>query len=179
MLALLSPSQRSEVIEKGVLWALCRPPLGYLSRSRPNPSRNGCLCVYPPSFLTSCAEFEASNRKNTWDGENDARKGWALSRCGSQKENQLSLEQGCKLMGDLGRLLETLRPWRERTELWLKRNAKFNSMALKPKSSCVLFFPFLPFPLGPSKNTKANGLASAVSMQQDPLFTSIESFPWS
>lgn len=60
-------------------------PTSNLSRSRPNPSRNGCVCVSLPSFLTNCIEFEAGHRKSTRDGENDARKGWAISRRGSQK----------------------------------------------------------------------------------------------
>lgn len=50
-------------------------------------------------------------------------------------------------------------------------------MTLKLKSSCLLFFPFLPFSLGPSKNTEAKGPASALRMQQELLFTSIESSP--
>lgn len=48
-----------------------------------------------------------------------------------------------------------------------------------PNHLYVLFFPFLPFSSGPSKNTKANGPESPSSVQQEPLFTSIEGTDWS
>lgn len=48
-----------------------------------------------------------------------------------------------------------------------------------PNHLYVLSFPFLPFSLGPSKNTKANGPESPSRVQQEPLFTSLEGTDWS